>query len=154
MKHALVAAAMIALAGPVHAQSADSLAQDYISLPATQQMMDEMFSADAMAAQFAASIPPEVTLSDSQLQQVGSVMSDALTGLRPKLEEVMIRQSAKMFSAEELQAMIDFYSSPAGAGVMAKMQPFMQGVMIELGPDMMGMQQQIMPQLMTILQGE
>ena len=134
------------------AQSVEELAQEYANMPEVQSMMDEMFSADAMTAQFSAGMPPGMGLSEDKAMRIGQLLSDQMQKLRPRLTELMIESSARSFSAEELQALIDFNRSEHGASVMRKMKSYFQDVMVELGPDMVAMQQEITPQMMEILQ--
>ncbi len=129
-----------------------ALARQYVSMPEVRQPMTDMFSPKAVGAQVAASLPPGVKLTDDQIARIGTLMSNALNNLRPRLEELMISGSAETFSTDELQALIDFYRSEHGATIMTKMTPFMTNVMVKLGPEMQAMQQQIMSQTLEMLQ--
>lgn len=135
------------------AQTAQELAEQYVNMPEVQEMVDSMFSAESMAAQFAANLPPNMQVSEEQMQQVGAVLFESMSGLRPRVEELMILGSAKTFTTDELRALIDFYGSEHGAAIMIKMQPFMLSVMGELGPEMAQVQQDIAPKLIEILKG-
>ncbi|WP_136443943.1 DUF2059 domain-containing protein [Pacificoceanicola onchidii] len=146
-------AVALAFATPVAAQDSMALAQEYTNLPSVQQMMDDLFSPQAMAAQVKATLPPQVTVTEAQLAEIGAVMSGALNGLRPELESTMTEVTADVFTVDELTVLIDFYKSEHGASIMAKMQPMMQQVMARLGPDMQAMQQAVTPQIVKILQG-
>lgn len=152
MKTLLHAAAFAVFALPAVAQDVTELATKYVNLPEVQNMMTQMFSADAMAAQFAASLPPTVNLTDSQREKVGALMSKEMNSMRPRLEQLMIEGSADVFSAAELEALIEFYSSEHGGSVMSKMQPFMTQTMGKLAPEMMALQQRIAPELIKIMQ--
>ncbi len=151
----LLAAAFLLCTGlPTMAEDTRTLAEEYAALPGVQQMMNDMFSADAMAAQFAASLPPEVQLSDAQRAKIGALLSDAMIGMKPEVERLMIEGSAKVFSADELQALIDFYSSEHGGAVMTKLQPFMQEVMGDMAPAIHETMQGVTPQIVEIIQEE
>lgn len=153
MKKIAYAAAFALLSTPVFAQDTTALAEQYVNMPEVQTMIDDMFSPDTMANQFAASLPPNVTLTDDQKSQIGTLMSGAMNDLRPRLEELMTSGSAETFSAAELQALIDFYGSEHGSAIMSKMQPFFTNVMAQMAPEMQEMQQKITPQLIQIIQG-
>ena len=79
-------------------------------------------------------------------------MSQAMNELRPRMEELMISSSAAVFSADELQALIDFYASEHGASVMTKMAPLMANVMGQMQPEMLALQQKVGPEIAKILQ--
>ncbi|MEP3633104.1 MAG: DUF2059 domain-containing protein [Shimia thalassica] len=134
------------------ASDVESLAREYVAMPQVQQMMEDMFSPSSMAAQMTAALPAHVQLTDEQVQKIGTIMSKNMIELKPKLEEIMYRSSIATFDAEELRALIDFYSSETGASVMAKMQPFMQTTMTELAPEIQSVQQKIVPEIAKILQ--
>jgi len=104
-----------------------------------------------MAAQFKSGLPPGMELTDSQSERIGILMSETMNGFRPRMEELMISSSAKHFTAEELQALIDFYKSEHGASVMAKMQPYMQDIMGTMMPEMMTAMQAIGGEIQTIM---
>lgn len=105
-----------------------------------------------MAAQFEARLPPGIQLSDDQRERIGVIMSEGMMRVRPRLEQLMVEGMATNFSVDELQALIDFYSSEHGATVMRKMQPFMQQVMGELGPELNAMQKEMIPKVVKIVQ--
>ncbi len=149
---ALLGLILLALPLMATAQSKQDLAEQYVYMPEVQAMIDDMFSPQSMAAQFASSLPASVPVTEDQLTRIGVVLSDAMKDIRPRLEELMISGSTSTFSVEELQALIAFYQSEHGAAIMTKMQPFMTGMMAELGPEMITVQQTITPKLMEILQ--
>jgi hypothetical protein len=151
IRYALAAALCLALTPAAMAQDVQSLAEEYVRMPEVQQMMSEMFSPASMAAQFKAGLPAGMTLTDSQSERIGILMSETMTQFRPRMEELMISSSAKHFSADELQALIDFYKSEHGAAVMAKMQPYMQDFMAQIMPDMMSAMQNIGGEIQTIM---
>ncbi|MEC3861114.1 DUF2059 domain-containing protein [Mesobacterium sp. TK19101] len=149
--------AMCIAAAPVSsamAQSVEDLARSYAQMPEVRQMMSEMFSPGSMAAQFKSGLPAGFPITDAQLASVGQVLSNEMMELRPRLEDIMQRRSAEMFSAPELKALIAFYQSPEGASVMAKMAPFMQLAMADLGPELQAMQARMMPRIQEIMSGE
>lgn len=152
MKHLFQIAAFTLLATPVLAQDTTELARQYTNMPEVQNMITEMFSPETLSAQMVASLPPGVTMTATQQSRIGQVMSVAMNELRPRLEEIMISGSAETFSADELKALIAFYSSEHGGAVMSKMSPFMASVMGGLAPEMQEMQAKLMPQIIEIMQ--
>lgn len=146
-------AAAISLCGlPSFAQDAKELATQYNQLPAVQEMMTAMFSPETSAQQFKATLPPGVDVSDEKLLKVGQIMSDVLIGLKPEMEEMQIEAIADVFTVEEIEAMIEFYSSDIGASVLVKTQPMFTSVMTELTPKIqaaMGMRQQEIIEIMS-----
>lgn len=152
MKRSILVAAFGLLTTPVFAQDTTSLATQYVNMPEVQDMMTDMFSPTNMGNQIAASLPANVVLSEDKKRQIGLIMSEAMGDLRPKMEELMVSVSAKTFSADELIALIDFYSSEHGASVMTKMTPFMTNVMGQLQPEMQALNIKLMQEFERILQ--
>lgn len=150
----LAGALWMALTLPAAAQDVDALARDYVALPGVQRMMDDMFAPDALIAQFMAQVPPDVEISEEKQGRIGNLMSEAMSALRPELETAMVESSAETFEAAELEALIAFYQTEAGASVMAKMQPMMADFMGRMGPRLAEVQQSIVPEVMSILQEE
>jgi hypothetical protein len=136
------------------AQTVEELAQKYANMPQIEKMMDDMFSPEAMANQFAAGIPANVPITDEKKAKIGALLSEKLNEFRPRMKELMVESSAGTFSAEELSALIDFYGSKHGSSVMAKMQPFFQNVMTKMAPEMQAMQMGLMPEIIAIIQEE
>ncbi|WP_333815447.1 DUF2059 domain-containing protein [Tabrizicola sp.] len=151
IRYAFATAICLAFGPAAMAQDVQALAEEYVHMPEVQQMMTEMFSPASMAAQFKTGLPPGTVLTDSQMERIGALMSETMTQFRPRMEELMIASSAKHFTAEELQALIDFYKSEHGAAVMAKMQPYMQDFMGQMMPDIMTAMQAIQGDIMTIM---
>ena len=129
----------VSIGGTALAQETEltELAEDYVMLPANQAMMDQMLSAETMAAQFAAGLPPNVELPAETLDRVGTLMADAMAPLRPRMEALMIDGAAETFTQGELQALIDFYSTPEGEDILLKMQAYFTLTMSELTPEIM-----------------
>lgn len=149
-----LASLALCLAAPAAAQDIEALAEDYVNLPANQRMITEMFSTEAMAAQFATGLPPGVTLTDAQRAEVGELLSGVLTDMRPEIEAAMVEASADQFTQAELEALIGFYSSDVGASVLVKMQPYFQDYMADIQPGMMNRIQSVLPEITRIMEGE
>jgi hypothetical protein len=151
IRYALATALCLAFSPAAMAQDVQALAEEYVRMPEVQNMITEMFSPASMAAQFKMGLPPGMELTDSQSERIGQLMSDTMNQFRPKMEELMISSSAKHFTVEELQALIDFYKSEHGASVMAKMQPYMQDFMAQMMPDMMTAMQAVGGEIQAIM---
>ena len=153
MKHALRGLALSAALALPAAADTDALAEEYLALPAVQDMLSDMFPAEAMAQQFSSSMPPNVALSDDKALKVGKILSDTMQEIRPEMERLMLEKSAELFTEAELQAMIDFYSSEVGASVLRKNQTFFSATMTELNPKIMAAVQARQGEIAQILQG-
>ena len=154
MRHALRGLALSAALALPAAADTDALAEQYLALPAVQDMMSDMFSAEAMGQQFSSSLPPNVGVTDDQALKVGMILSDAMQEIRPDMERLMLEKSAELFTEAELQAMIDFYSSDVGKSVLSKNQAFFTATMTELNPKIMAAVQARQGDIMQILQGD
>lgn len=153
MKHTLRGLALSAALALPAAADTDALAEEYLALPAVQDMMSDMFSAETMAKQFSSSLPPNVDLSDDQALKVGMILSDAMQEIRPDMERLMLEKSIELFTEAELEAMIDFYSSEVGTSVMSKTQTFFSATMTGLNPKITAAVQAREGDIMQILQG-
>lgn len=150
----LILALATAPALPAFAQDTAALreaAERYIRNPVQQRMMDEMLSADAMVAQMRAMVPQ---LTEEQAQLVARITSEEMAVLRPDLEAAMIDASVETFTLEEIEALEAFYSTPVGASVMSKMQPFMATAMGMIAPEMQQVQMRIGQRIMTELSSQ
>ena len=152
MKNLSLALALATFASPLFAADTTTLAEEYVNMPEVQAMITTMFSPETMASQMKATLPAQVAVTDDQLARIGVVLSEAMQDMRPRMEELMVTGTAETFSAEEINALIDFYGSEHGAAVMSKMTPFMISVMAELGPEMTALQAQIGPEVARIIQ--
>jgi hypothetical protein len=139
----------VLLAGPAPAQDADrqALAQEYVDLPAVTSMMDSMFDPDTIIAQIKTAQPALNKLPYDKLRKIADIVSAELDSVRPDLTEAMRDKAAEHFTSDDLEALIAFYGSPAGASVLAKTQPFMQDVMTEIAPVMQASMGRMMQQL-------
>jgi len=90
------------------------------------------------AARYLAATPPEEMLADmsasmaqtmpeAQRAQFLKVMNDYLD--MAALKEAIKQSNIKIFTADELKALADFYSTPEGKSAMKKMGPYMADVM-------------------------
>lgn len=130
------------------------LAKKYVNLPGNQTMLDEMFSPEVLGEQLTAGMPPEMGLTEEKVLAVGQLMSKAMSGIRPEMEMTLIESSAEIFSKEELEAMIEFYSTEIGSSIVSKSTKLMQDYTQKLMPEIMAVSQEVGPELMEILMGE
>lgn len=147
---ALIVALLIS-ASIANAESRLDLARQYVELPGNQQMMDDMFSPEAMFTQIKANLPRNAKISHSKKRRMSRVLSQTLMQLRPNLEKIMITESARAFTKSELRAMIQFYTSKEGASILAKTPRFMERAMTKLAPQMQKVQEALKPALIKIL---
>lgn len=149
---------VLALAFLTGVASADEttrkLSQEYVNLPGVQKMMDDMLSPDAMAAHIAARAPANARIDEKKKRLISKVMADEFKAFRPHMVAVMTAKAAEIFSAEELRALIEFYQSPHGSSIMAKMQTFSQQFLVALAPDLRNMQQKLTLKIDKIIKDE
>ena len=132
----------------------EALVREYAALPAVQQMMADMFSPEASAAQLAATLPPGIDLTDDQLAEVGRIISEELIDFQPRMEVMMITAMIETFTEEEVQAMVDFYASDVGASILLKTQPMFTNMMTELGPEMQERMVGRQADIMAVIMGQ
>ncbi|WP_292023793.1 DUF2059 domain-containing protein [Maritimibacter sp. UBA3975] len=150
----LAAALMLALvtaALPARAQDVRALAETYADLPEVQAMWDDVFSPLWLSNQFRLGVPPEVEISNDQLDRIGVLLADQMEGLRPQMRAMMVETMAGAFSADEIAALVAFYQSKHGAAVMAKMPGFTTRYSAALAPMIQAAQQSVLPQISAIM---
>ncbi|MFS4437595.1 DUF2059 domain-containing protein [Paracoccaceae bacterium GXU_MW_L88] len=130
------------------------VAKRYVSLPSQQQMIDDMLGVDVMRSSLDMAIPPELGVSDSALDQAAQVIADRVQAKKPELLGVMVEAAAQNFTVEELEAVIDFYTSPVGDSVSRKMGAYMVDVNQLMTPMIMEVQKAAEPQLMEIFMSD
>lgn len=155
MKKTLVsvsfAAALLLSAATAQAESRMDLARQYMQLPGNQQMMKDLLSPQAMLNQLEASLPRNVKISNRKKRRIGNVLSQGMMQLRPSMDRIMLRESARIFTKAELRAMIKFYASKEGASILAKMPQFMENSMTKLGPQIQKVQEAVAPAIYKII---
>lgn len=151
MRFLPLAAALVFAALPVSAQDTRALAQQYAALPSIQKMMDDLFAPEALASSVLAQLPPGMPVTQDQATRIGTIMSETMRTLRPRMTELLISGSAESFTADELSALIGFYESEHGAAIMQKMPMMMQSTMEQMAPDIQAMQMELGPQIEAIL---
>jgi hypothetical protein len=138
-------------ASSAEAQSRRQLAKQYTELPAVQAMMREMFSANTMYEQFSVGMPDHVKITNAQKRRIGEALSSEMMKILPEFNKVMIKESARAFTKDELKAMIAFYSTPEGSAILAKTTSFMSHTMRGLQPSIERVQEAMIPQMIEIL---
>lgn len=151
MKNTVFALALSICALPVGADTKRDLAEDYIEMPAIQNMIDEMFSPETMKVQFEAGLPASVTFSEDQIDKVAVLLSSALQDLKPQIEAAMLESTVRVFSEDEISSMIAFYSTENGEMIMAKMSTFFADYMKDIGPEIQKTNVRLMPEIQKIL---
>ncbi len=144
-------ALVLALSSPAQADDLQTLAQQYVDLPANQQMINDMFSPEMLASQFRSGLPAGLEISDEKLAKIGELMSRLLMEKKNDMQGFMVASMTQHFTEEEIAALIRFYQDEVGASAMSKMAPFMQDYMASMAPALAEIQQQMMPELMAIL---
>jgi hypothetical protein len=95
--------------------------------------MDQMMSGmmrqmgPAMTAQMRKANP---SLTDADAQAVSEAISESMGTMMAKVEERMIPIYASTFTEKELQDLVNFYGSPSGQAMLAKMP----AMMAKMGP--------------------
>lgn len=143
--------ALFILASGAHAQSRTDLARQYVELPAVQNMMDDMFSRDAIYAQFKAGFPKHIKISNAKKRRIGGILTQGMAHLRPALTKIMISEAARTFTKAELVAMVDFYSSKIGASILSKSSRLTTRSMVRLSPHMQAIRKSMAPAIYKII---
>jgi len=148
---ALVAATLFS--STAFAQDAELIeaATEYANLPGVQKMIDDTFAPATFANQIRASLPPSMGVTQEQLDELGQLMAEKLSLLRPEMEQAMITGAARHFTLEEINALSEFYQSPLGSSIMTKMLPFFQETMSFIMPRMIQASQELSPEINRIL---
>jgi hypothetical protein len=143
LRHLSAAALAAALLGgqpPAHAETREerlAAARLYV-MPAVEDMV-----LDDVIRQIAASIVAEIAARGARIapEQVAEFEALLLANLRAPLLDILLAQDeimADVLTLEEIEALAEFYGSPAGRSVMRKL------------PEVMARQQ---PQIMAMVQG-
>lgn len=115
------------------------LAQQYIDLPANQNTIKQMLSPQMLGAQIRAATGGK--LNQAQMDKIINVTSEELSAALPQMSKMMTKAAASTFNDRELEAMIEFYSSPVGESSAAKLAPFMMKYSQLIAPLMQQMMQ-------------
>jgi hypothetical protein len=151
MRFAALTLALILATAPGRAQDVRDLAETYADLPEVQAMWDDIFSPLWLSNQFRLGVPPEVEITNDQLDRIGALLAGEMEAMRPRMRAMMVETMAGAFSAEELAALVDFYRSEHGAAVMTKMPGFSTRYSAALAPMIQSAQQAVLPQITSIM---
>jgi hypothetical protein len=143
LRHLSAAALAVALLGgqtPAHAETREdrvAAARLHVVLAVDDMVLDDVIR------QIAASIVAEIAARGARTtpEQVAEFEALLQANLRAPLLDILLSQDeimADVLTLEEIEALIDFYGSPAGRSVMRKL------------PEVMARQQ---PQIMAMVQG-
>jgi hypothetical protein len=137
------------------------LAQDYFRISGFQDMYTnkdrvlDMVSVQmrAMEAKYAEKMTPEQAQSFHQLLQGFSpVLKDITVSYMEKMKPELVDAVAQSYSADELRAMNEFYSSDIGKRIVAKNPEFTNRIMTIAGSYTADMMQQLQISLSAQLQ--
>lgn len=132
MKQVLAFFLTLCLTSPAAAQSERSTAEKqaalraavvFVQSPAQQGMIDAMLDPATIMARNAFVLEQ---IPAGKAQRLVSIITEEFSSQRPHIEKALILSTADTFTAEEIYAMNEFYSSAVGRSIMAKMQPYME----------------------------
>lgn len=147
---ALLLACTPALATP----PGEALVQELLEVTDARKMMEQMLPAVMQQSQQMAmqALPADASDEDrAKLEQMMQAHHRALVRAFSweRLQPVYQRVYGEVFTAREVQAMIDFYRSPEGASAMAKMPQAVQLSMVQMQPIMLELMQAFEQELGT-----
>lgn len=142
-----VVAAVLAAAPAVSAEPPPNphsleLARKLFSEMEMDQLMSSMIRqmTPSMIDQVRRSSP---NITDDQVRAITEAVTESLADLTPKIVDKFAPLYAQTFTEKELQDLVDFYDSPSGKamiaklpGMMAKVGPLMNDLMPEMTADM------------------
>lgn len=119
------------LAGAAAAQEPDAerlaLAEEVLEVAQAEQMVDQMLTQiQAMQSQITQQVAAAqgITVDTEIRSQVEAIMNEELRVAMEPLIDQLAPLYADVFTAEELQGLLDFYSTPAGKALIEK-QPLL-----------------------------
>ncbi len=152
----LLLTALLALALPAYAETREervAAAEDYVALAMQgfdmSQMIDTMYQ--PVLQQVAAS---GQTLSEAQIARIRQLYLDTFTEPMTKLMREQAGIMADMMTLEEITALHDFYATPEGKSVMAKLPQLtaaqQPGIIQLINQNM----EVLMPKVLAVVNGE
>lgn len=127
-------------------------AERYVYLPETQSLISDILGPAFMDPLLTAFGGNSLTAEHRQIAV--KISAEEMTKFRPKMEAAMIDAAAEIFSKDELDSLISFYSSPAGASAMKKMIPFNSAYLGKVGADIRALGGVIETRISTELQAK
>jgi hypothetical protein len=152
----LIFVSLLALALPAHSETREervAAANQYVDLALQGFDMNKMIETmyQPILSQVAAG---GATLDDAQVAKIRQLYLDTFTEPMTKLMHDQSEMMADMFTLGEITALRDFYATPEGKSVMAKLPQLtaaqQPGMMAMINDKMAG----LMPQVLAIVNGE
>lgn len=133
----IVAMALFLSAGLAHAATKMELARQYFDLLNIEENIKAVFSAVAMKDMIQAmkEAAPEKEISEEKMMARFKKMQDAFTqsDYLKQIKEETIKITAEVFSADELKALIAFYTGKEGQSIIKKMPLYAQQTQAKIG---------------------
>ncbi|MGB3503590.1 MAG: hypothetical protein WBA44_18355 [Mesorhizobium sp.] len=127
-----------------------AMAEKYIRLPAMQIMLDTLLGPgfiDPLMTQMIGSNP----ISAEKRAELVKITTEELASIRSKMEAALIDSAAETYTAEELDALILFNSSPVAVSIMSKLQPFNSAYLGRIGSEMQAMQARMNERVLDVM---
>lgn len=146
MRYFIIIMALLLSPNLVLAQDGGRMAAEkqFVTSPGQQAMLDGILSKDVIISQLYAMAP---AVPDDDKDVIATIVAQELDDFRPAMEAAVISALTKHFTLDEIKAMTDFYSTPEGASIGAKMQPYTIEVYQIMGPQLQRMQNNIIQKL-------
>lgn len=146
MRYFIIIMALLLSPNLVLAQDGGRMAaaKQFVTSPGQQAMLDGILSKDVIISQLYAMAP---AVPDDDKDVIATIVAQELDDFRPAMEAAVISALTKHFTLDEIKAMTDFYSTPEGASIGAKMQPYTIEVYQIMGPQLQRMQNNIIQKL-------
>ena len=147
LRHAVAAIAAVAILGATPALCADAAAPNARSEALARKLFVEMHMDQMMGNMMHQMLPAMIAqqrkanpnLSEHDAQIISDAVSESMDGLMQKVIDRSIPLYATTFTEKELQDLVNFYDTPSGQAMLAKMPALttkMVPLMTELMPDM------------------
>ena len=133
----VAATALLLSAGLAQAATKMELANQYFDLLNFEENIKAAFSAVAMKDMIKAmkEAAPEEDISEEKMMAQFKKMQDAFTesGYLKQIKTETIKITAEVFSKDELEALVAFYTSKEGQSIIKKMPVYMQQTQAKIG---------------------
>ena len=144
LRHAVAAIAAIAILGATPALCADAAQPNARSEALARKLFVEMHMDQMMGNMMHQMLPAMIAqqrkanpnLSEHDAQIISEAVSESMDGLMQKVIDRSIPLYATTFTEKELQDLVNFYDTPSGQAMLAKM-PILTTKMVPLMTDLM-----------------
>jgi hypothetical protein len=144
LRHAAAGLAAFALLGATPAVCADAAAPNPHSEALARKLFTEMHMDQVMGGMTHQMLPALLAqqrkanpnLSEHDAQIISEAVSESMDGLMQKVIDRSIPLYASTFTEKELQDLVDFYDTPSGQAMLAKM-PILTTKMVPIMTDLM-----------------